>query len=244
MTCECGITAFVKQHASLKAANTWDKNAVYTLFIQALPMKKNVLMEALMRYFRNITVIYIGETVDEAVSEKVVARFVARFPKLKNLITLLPKNSNRVQFLTCVTGTNRELHRICLTRRHIGRQESLKTASAAAEARDFQDGMDPLHHFVYDVITRPSKKDVIVTRVRWHQLYGSGEDCVNCGGGPNTCIHCNTTTIGGSSSGGGSSSSITPSYAAAYFRCTIKCVMPFATESMICTGIVKCARFF
>lgn len=132
-----------------------------------------------MRYFPNVTVLYIGETVAEAVSEKVVARFVARFPKLQNLVTLLPKKSNRVQFLTSVTGTNRDLHRICLTRRHIGRQDTLKTASAAAEARDFQDGMVPLHHFVYDVITRPSKKDVIATRVRCHQLYGEDGICIN-----------------------------------------------------------------
>lgn len=43
MTCECGITAFVKQHTLLKTTNTWDKNVVDTLFIQALPMKKMFL---------------------------------------------------------------------------------------------------------------------------------------------------------------------------------------------------------
>lgn len=181
--------------------------------------------------------------------ENVVADFVAKFPKLQCLVTLLPKSSNLIRFLKRVTSTNSGLHRICLTRRYIGRQDALKTASAAAEARDFQDGMVPRHRFVYDVITRPSKKDITVTRVKW--LYT--ERCVNCGegdssGDPAYCIYCYSAaqrhssgcnsiifteeTAAAAAAEAATATTKKTSYAAAYFRCTNKFAMPNATEAL------------
>lgn len=69
-----------------------------------------------------------------------------------------------------VTTTNRQLHRICLTRRHAGKQDAVETASTAAEEDNLQKTVVPTHHFGYDVVTRPSNKDFVISRTKWHQI--------------------------------------------------------------------------
>lgn len=69
-----------------------------------------------------------------------------------------------------VTTTNRQLHRICLTRRHAGKQDAVETASTAAEEDNLQKTVVPTHHFGYDVVTRPSNKDFVISKTKWHQI--------------------------------------------------------------------------
>lgn len=214
VVCTCGLTAYVKTPITACDDKKWDTTKVHTLYVHNIP-QRDALKEALASKFPQVRNVYLGESVSH-VSDKVVARFLAPFASLQNLVTLLPKNTNRNTFLCTITETNRNLHRVCITRRHTGRRDNVPTASAAAEQEQYQDGVVPVNLFGYDVVPRPSKKDFIATRVKsWSSPPSSSGKKVR-----------------GRARRGDLATSLDEEYAAAYFRCTCTCLVPAATEAM------------
>lgn len=130
---------------------------IKTLYLEGVPTKDGVLYNRLS-CFTEVENIYVGDTSTASgpLASRAVARFLGRFKKIKNVVALLPKKSDKSKFADDVKVACPALQRLCLTKRH---EEAVATS-----------------RFAFNVVPPPSKKDVLVTKVRWPVSGGADSD--------------------------------------------------------------------
>ncbi|KAH9371689.1 hypothetical protein HPB48_012007 [Haemaphysalis longicornis] len=144
----CGVTVF-NRCAGAQLHST-DLTTVETLFMEtmaATTTPDRQVVDFVQSAMPNVRNMYLGE--GSKVGDQVIVKFVGRFKRLHNLVTLVPRYSTRAtrtSFLESVIAACPELHRVCLTRRW--------------------DKRDP-RCFSYGVVPPPTKSDYVVSRVRW-----------------------------------------------------------------------------
>lgn len=122
---------------------------VETLYIQRSPRDEALLDFMCKGAFANVRHVYLGEPTD-AMDVNDIVTFLTSFEKLQNIFTMLPRycsHASKIKLIKGIVDVCPEVQRICLTRRR--------------DARDVQ-------CFAYGVVSPPTCKDYIVTRVRHH----------------------------------------------------------------------------
>lgn len=74
--------------------------SITTIYLENIPTKNGPLYNRLVG-FTEVENVYIGDnaTISGPKAGRIVARFLGHFKKLKNVITLLPKNSDKTKFI-------------------------------------------------------------------------------------------------------------------------------------------------
>lgn len=148
-------TSVVSQPAippSVSSSNPYEVDKfITTLYLESIPVKNSPLHNRLIG-FTEVENVYIGDnsTISGPNAGRIVARFLGHFKKLKNVV-LLPKNSDKTKFIDDLKLTCPNLHRLCLTKRH--EQTDVVPPNSG--------------RFAYNVVPPPSKKDILLTKVKW-----------------------------------------------------------------------------